>query len=54
MAFRSQLGGIKNLLCDPVTRFATWTCIALSFFNSLTGIQILAAQKQAHEDALCT
>jgi len=44
MAFKAQyLGGFKDILCDPVTRFATWTCLSLSFFNSTTGIQILAA-----------
>jgi hypothetical protein len=55
MNFRSQLTGIMSILNDPVTRFATWTCLALSFFNSMTGIQILAVQKGAHDETtLCS
>ena len=52
MAFKQQFMGIMDILTDPVTRTATWTCLALSFFNSMTGIQVLALAFHEHSSEI--
>ena len=39
--FQEQMNGVAKILCDPQERYATWTCLALTFFNEMSGIIIL-------------